>query len=65
MFRVPTDAAWSKEHYQMIEIKNFNSVLHSGRNPASGQEFTRSGITSVQVEVDAKLLQILNALSTG
>ena len=37
--------------------------MHSGRNPGSGPELTRSRKTFVQVDLDAKFLQILEALT--
>ena len=66
MFGVPRDPPWSQEHDQVTKkSKILILLLHSGKNPGPGPEFTRSWITFVQVDLDAKILQILNALSIG
>ena len=64
MFGVPRDPPWSKDYAQTRKSKkNCDFAWHSGRIPELFSEFTRFGITHVQVKIDAIFLQILKGLS--
>ena len=45
------------------KVKNCDFAWHSGRIPELFSEFTRFGITHVQVKIDAIFLQIVKAKS--
>ena len=47
------------------KVKIVDSTMLSDKNPVSGQELNRSGITFVQVDLDTKFWQFLNALHRG
>ena len=63
MFGVPRDPLGPKIMLKQEKVKNCDFAWHSGRIPELFSEFTRFGITHVQVKIDAIFLQILKAFS--
>ena len=63
MFGVPRVPLGPKIMLKQEKVKNSNFAWHSGGIPDFFSEFTRFGITHVQVNLDGFFWQILEALS--